>query len=351
MEDDGMERIAVIAGPVNIYWSSVIRVFAVAAAICCFLALYLKKEKPFVAVVFLPAAGMTSLVFARLAHWYFRPDSYESLYAAMQLFAPGDFALMGVFAGCFLAALVARIVRLTDNLPELLDCLCISGSLGIAAGRLASFFNTSGRGMIIWNDVGLPWVSAVINPVSGLEEYRLDTFLLQSLAAGMIFIILLIFCETAEKCGTLKDGDVSLVFLLCYGASQVILDSTRYDSLYFHSNGFVSVVQVLGAVSVVLPMMVFGARLIYAEGFQIRQLALWVPQVLCFGLAGYMEYYVQRHGNQALYAYSVMTGALLVLILLSLLTRRLAMMAEDRRRQQILQMAEQKGCVSWKGWK
>ena len=37
--------------------------------------------------------------------------------------------------------------------------------------------------------------------------------------------------------------------------------------------------------------------------------------------------------------------------LLSLLTRRLAMMAADRRRQQILQMAEQKGCVSWKGWK
>lgn len=336
MEADEMEQIAIIAGPVNIYWSSVIRMFAVAAAVCCFLALYLKKGKPFTAVAVLPAAGIASLVFARLAHWYFRPDSYESLYTAMRLFAPGDFALMGVFAGCFLAALVVRIARLTDNLPELLDCLCISGSWGIAVGRLASFFNTSGRGMIVRNDLGFPWVNTVVNPVSGVEEYRLAVFLLQAMAAGLIFAMLLISYRAAEKRGMKKDGDASLIFLLCDGASQVILDSTRYDSLYFHSNGFVSVVQVLGAVSIVFPMMVFGARLVYAEGFQIRQLALWALQTFCLGMAGYMEYYVQRHGNQALCAYSVMAGALLILILLTLLTRGLARMAEKKRRQQIL---------------
>ena len=34
----------------------------------------------------------------------------------------------------------------------------------------------------------------------------------------------------------LKDGDTFLLFLLMYGASQVVLDSTRYDSLHFRSN-------------------------------------------------------------------------------------------------------------------
>ena len=335
-----MERIALIAGPVYIYWSSVIRMLAAAAAASCFLALWLRKGKTMAALVFLPATAVFSLILARLSHWYFSPDSYESLKAALGLFAPGEYALAGVFAGCFLAALMVRIVRLTDNLPQLLDCLCLAGGLGIAVGRLASFFNASGRGMPVEKNIGLPWVCTVLNPVSGMEEYRLATFLLQAMAAGLLFVILLVFYEAGQKRRSGKDGDTALIFLLCYGASQVVLDSTRYDSLYFRSNGFVSVVQVLGALAVGLPAVVFAARLVYAEGFKARQTALWVPQVLCLCLAGYMEYHVQRHGNQALFAYSVMTGALAALILLSLLTRRLAMAAEDRRRQQILQATE-----------
>ena len=38
------------------------------------------------------------------------------------------------------------------------------------------------------------------------------------------------------------------------------------------------------------------------------------------GLAGYMEYYVQRHGNEAAFAYSIMSASLLLVILLVLIT-------------------------------
>ena len=144
-----MERIAVIAGPVNIYWSSVIRMFAVAAAVCCFLALYLKKGKPFAAVAVLPGAGIASLVFARLAHWYFRPDSYESLYAAMQLFAPGDFALMGVFAGCLLAVGVTWATRLEKDAATMLDCMALVGCAGMGIGRLSFLYTAADRGMLL----------------------------------------------------------------------------------------------------------------------------------------------------------------------------------------------------------
>jgi len=41
------------------------------------------------------------------------------------------------------------------------------------------------------------------------------------------------------------------------------------------------------------------------------------------GGAGYMEYYVQRHGNQAAFAYSVMSAALAAVVLLVLITRAL----------------------------
>ena len=38
------------------------------------------------------------------------------------------------------------------------------------------------------------------------------------------------------------------------------------------------------------------------------------------GCAGFMEYYVQRHGDQAAFAYSVMSAALLAVVLLVLIT-------------------------------
>ena len=41
------------------------------------------------------------------------------------------------------------------------------------------------------------------------------------------------------------------------------------------------------------------------------------------GGAGYMEYYVQRHGDQAQFAYTVMSGCLLAVVVLTLLIRAL----------------------------
>ena len=39
------------------------------------------------------------------------------------------------------------------------------------------------------------------------------------------------------------------------------------------------------------------------------------------GVAGYMEYYVQRHGNEAAFAYSLMSGGLIAIVLMTLVIR------------------------------
>lgn len=330
-----MERIAFFIDHVFLYWSAIILTLAAAGAICAFLALYLGKSgKTGAAAVFVPLAAALSLVLSRLAHWYCRPDAYAGLAAALDLRTPGGFALTGVFAGCLLAAVLVRLVRLTDNLPELLDCLCLAGGMGIGVGRLASFFNSSDRGMIVGISLPLPWVYPVVNPVSGVEEYRFATFLLQAMAVGLITLILLIFYLTGQK-RELRDGDTCLLFLMFYGASQVVLDSTRYDSLYFRSNGFVSVVQVLGAIALALGVIVFSVRLVRAGGLKKWYFGLWLALAACFGLAGYMEYHVQRHGNQAIFAYSIMTAALVDILLLTLLIRFLASTARSRREERL----------------
>ena len=331
-----MEKIAFIYGQIYIYWSSIILTLAAAAAVCGFLALYLRRSGRTVgAFLYVPMAVALSLALARLAHWYCRPDAYEGLADAMNLSNSGGFALMGVFGGCLLAAVLMRLAGLVEDLPELLDCACLAGGLGIALGRLSAFFNASDRGMVATKVLTLPWVYPVTNTVSGAVEYRLATFLIQAMVTGVITLILLTAFLAGQRKEDRRSGDTGLLFLMFYGASQVVLDSTRYDSLYFRSNGFVSVVQVLGAVALAIGVIVFSVRLVRAGGWKRWYWGLWLVLAACFGLAGYMEYHVQRHGSQAVFAYSLMSAALAAILVLTLLIRLLAEKEEKRRMRRL----------------
>ena len=326
-----MDKIAFYSGSTAIYWNSVILTLAAATAICFFLAFYLGKSGNGAAgFAVVPVSIVLSLVFARFFHWYCQSDSYSGFSDAMTNYAEGGYALMGVFLGCALAAVLTRILCLHRNLPEMLDAMSMAACAGMVVGRLSALFNASDRGQVLVNFRSLPIASPVNNAVSGAVEYRLATFALQSRVALALFIGLAVFYNKGQKRGKLRDGDTCLLFLLFYGASQVVLDSTRYDSLFFRSNGFVSVVQVLGAVALVLAVILFSRRMEKARGFRAWQIFLWLLIGIAIGGAGYMEYYVQRRGNEALFAYSVMSGCLLFVILLTLLIRFLAVRVEKK---------------------
>ena len=326
-----MDKIAFYSGSTAIYWNSVILTLAAATAICFFLAFYLGKSGNGAAGFgVVPVSMVLSLVLARFFHWYCQSDSYTGFSAAMSNYAEGGYALMGVFLGCVLAAALTRVICLHRNLPEMLDAMSLAGCAGMAVGRLSALFNASDRGQVLVNFRSLPIAYPVNNAVSGAVEYRLATFALQSMVALALFIGLTVFYNKGQKRGKLRDGDTCLVFLLLYGASQVVLDSTRYDSLFFRSNGFVSVVQVLGALALVLAVILFSRRMVKARGFRAWQILLWLLIGIAIAGAGYMEYYVQRRGNEALFAYSVMSGCLAVAILLTLLIRALAVSVERK---------------------
>ena len=284
-----MDKSAFYSGGTAIYWNSVILTLAAASALCFFLAFYLGKNGNGAAgFAVVPVSMVLSLVFARFFHWYCQSDSYQSFSTAMTDYTAGGYALMGVFLGCFLAAGLTRIVCLHRNLPEMLDAMSIAGCAGIAVGRLSSLFNASDRGQGLANFRSLPLAYPVSNAVSGAVEYRLATFALQSMVALALFLGLTVFYCKGQKRGKLKDGDTCLVFLLLYGASQVVLDSTRYDSLFFRSNGFVSVVQVLGALALVLAVLLFSRRMVKARGFRAWQILLWLLIAIAIAGAGYM---------------------------------------------------------------
>ena len=328
-----MEKIAFISGGTFIYWSSIIIGLGVLTAVCAFLALYLKKsENTIAASLMVPLCIITSLVLSRLIHWYCRADSYASFGAAMTDYSWGGYALMGIFGACILCACVLRLLKISKNLPEMLDCMALSGGAGVAVGRLASFFNSSDRGFVMDESVGLPFAYEVTNPVSGLVETRTATFLLQSIVTAVIVLSLFGYVLWANaKKKEIKDGDICLLFLSAYGGSQVVFDSTRYDSLFMRSNGFISIVQILGAIALVLAIVLFSIRMVKSRGLKKYHFPIWVGLLALLGLAGYMEYYVQRHGDQAIFAYSIMSAAIAAIVALTVLIRRLAVPKQTER--------------------
>lgn len=316
-----MEKIALIHGGMALPWSTILLVLAGLGGVLLFLGLYLDTDGSL--LTGLIAAGLSvalGLLFARWLHWYCYTETYESLHAAMTDFSTGGFGLTGVFAGCLAAACLTRLLRLHQELPHMLDCMSLAGLGAMAAGRLACLFNASNRGQLLQSIKSLPLAYPVTNVVSGATEYRLATFLLQAMVALVLLVALwLLFRHPATP-----PGDTTWVFLLLYGASQVVLDSTRYDSMFFRWNGFVSIVQVVGAIAMVTSMVIFARRLVQKKGFRRWHPAAWAAIVACLGVAGYMEYYVQRHGSQALLAYSVMSTFLVLGVTITLVLRHLS---------------------------
>lgn len=310
-----MDSVAFLIGHYSIYWSTVIVAFAAAVGVFLFWFFYLWDEPDVVgAFCVVPLSLGLGVVLARLCHWYFRQDSYRSLQEAMTDYSVGGLALMGAFAGCFLAACLAALVRRGRHFGAMLDAMSIAGAGAVSLGRLSGLCNTADRGGIVAE--GSIWASALVNPSTGATEYRLATFLIQALVTAAVFLLLVGLYFWGRKGYRRKDGDLFWMFCLYYGAAQAVLDSTRFDSLYFRSNGFVSVVQILCVAAVVIPLAVFAVRYRRANGWTPGCLAVLGSCLVLLGLAGWMEYYVQRHGNQAAFAYTVMGSSLAGVVLL-----------------------------------
>lgn len=302
-----MHQIAAILDFAVLYRYSMILALAVGAGICFFMACCVSEgisERRAAATVL--AAVILSLLLARLVYWYGRPDRFSSLVQALTAPATEDLALAGAFGGCFLAAM---LLGGHGGRKTMLDCMSVSGCVAIALGRLASFFADTDRGQIMAHLTKLPWAYPVKN-VSGQLEYRFATFLFQAAVAA----VLLIFLAAVFLRKKHRPGDVTVLFLLAYSASQVILDSTRYDSLYLRSNGFVSLVQIFSAVALAYVVIYLCIRAVKAVGWKPWMIFVWLSLAALFGAAGCMEYYVQRRGREAAFSYSVMGACLAAVV-------------------------------------
>lgn len=320
-----MSQIAYVSGDTFLYWNSLILAGAVLTGLLLFWAAYLRSDGSLLAgALACPVAIGLSLVLGRFLHWYFLPDSYHGLMDAMTQFSSTGYALTGVFLGGLLTGLLFRALGLVKNLPGMLDCMSVGGAGAIALGRLGSFFTSQDRGEILTNFTDLPWAYPVTNPVTGLPEYRFATFLIQAAVTGIIALGLIALYWLARPRKKFRDGDVTLLFLLSYCASQIVLDSTRYDALRLRINGFISAVQVFSAITMAAVMSILILRLWKQSRKPFPCILGAVGTLLGFGGAGYLEYHVQRHGDQALGSYVAMAGCTATILILGIILWHLA---------------------------
>ena len=178
--------------------------------------------------------------------------------------------------------------------------------------------------MVVSEDVGFPFAYLLENPVTGEVENRIATFMLQSFAAWGILAALVGYMLW-RRGKRIPGGHIALLFTLCYCASQIVLDSTRYDALVLRSNGFVSMVQILGCVGLLVPVVIFSGIYLRAGCKKGVGAAVWAAMACMLGLAGYMEYFVQNTREKAFLAYGIMTLAMGIVVALTLLLRKMTM--------------------------
>lgn len=300
-----MSQIAFVGENSIYYWHSLILAGAVCTGLLLFYGAYFREGRALTAAFLAgPIAIVLSVIFARLIHWYFLPDSYNGLWDAMTHLSGTGYALSGAFLGCLVTAL--SLVGLERNLPLMLDCMSVGGCAAIAIGRLGSFFTAQDRGEILTKATSLPWAYPVANEITGLPEYRFATFFFQAVIAGGIAVALVLLFWKGRERGKCRSGDVTLLFLLGYCASQIVLDSTRYDALRLRINGFISAVQVFCAVTMAAVMGILIFRTWKQTGKKLPCVLGGLTTLFGFAGAGYLEYHVQRHGDQALGSYLAM---------------------------------------------
>ena len=270
-------------------------------------------------LIALPFGVAAALYLGRFIQWYCLSESYTSLGAAMSDLRTGGFSLVGAFVAAIGCAWLLRVFGAEKDTRALLDDLALSGSLGIAAGRLGERFGSADRGKILIENEALqrlPFSAVAVHPVSGEAEWRFATFCAQSLWAFFLFLLLaarmIRLSRREPELRARESGGGFLLFITLYCEGQILFDSTRYDALFLRSNGFVSMEQILSLAVLTSVMILLTIRCVRAGAARRSVLLYWVLFLCGFALAGYMEYYVQRHGGAFLLSYGLMTVGLVV---------------------------------------
>lgn len=152
----------------------------------------------------------------------------------------GGWSMIGLIGGVFLAGWISAKIQ-KEKTGRILDALCLSVLPVIAIERI-------GESRIEDFDISRPLDSAFLSRsflAVGEEEPCLATYYVAAAVAVVLFVVMAFRWKHTER-----EGDLTIVFLLLFGAASIITESLRYDR--FLSISFVGMQQVAAAIMVAL---------------------------------------------------------------------------------------------------
>ena len=319
-----MENVAIFIGNTQIRWSTLIVICAVFVWFSVSYSLHVSHGgKRYVMFVCLPYMVFFSMLFGRAVHWYSHSELYKSAEDAFYSlwtgnFSYGSYDMPGFLAAALLTAVLCGRLIGSGGTRRLLDAFSPGLALGLGLIYLSDRFGNAARSKMVF-----PLSEQTSLPIFVAEDgnsgtYRLAVYFVLFAGLFIIFLLTSVFYLRRNPdyliIGSYK-GATFILFALLLSALEVVCDSMRYDSSYFRSNGFVSIIQVISALCFLAVVIFYSIRSVKGNGFRFYHPIIWVFFIAGFGGAIYMEYLVQRHTDWYVKCYVIMSICCVVMAL------------------------------------
>lgn len=231
----------------NIAWYGVIIGFGMVLATC--VAAWRAQKagyKTDLIIDFVLFAVPIAIICARIYYVIFEWDYYSQDLIRIFAIREGGLAIYGgVIGGVATAIGFCKIQKFP--LLKLMDFAMPSLLLGQIIGRWGNFVNQEAYGNLITNPKLQFFPYGVF--IDGLQEWHQATFFYESAANLILFIIMMVVARRTKK-----DGWMTVLYLVGYGAIRCFIEGLRADSLYLIPG--VRVSQLLSAILIVVGIVI-----------------------------------------------------------------------------------------------
>ena len=241
--------------------------------------------------------GWASQDLISLGVGYFMDINMDLDFLDVLRFWQGGYSMMGAMLGAILGAKLAEGFTRSPK-GSLRDALALGLPVAILGERLFEH----GTGLGLGRTVTAAWLAELpICPTVEGEAVH-PGYLYEAVAALVIFALMLLFAK--------KKKPLMKRFLLCFGLSQVILDSLRADGHMVQH--FVHVQQVFGIVLAVAALIGWSREARQRPGRHAALAVGWLLTAASIGVAVWAEFGVDRWGKPLL-AYGIMAACMAVI--------------------------------------
>jgi len=241
-------------GKIEIRWYGIL--IAIGLVIGIILAYYLAKYRNLKAdeiINFAPFGIIGGILGARILHVLVNMPYYSKHLIDIFAYRQGGLAIQGVVMGGVLALIIFTRVRKL-SFWAFSDLFVPGLAIAQAIGRWGNFFNQEAFGRPTSSRIGI-YISPANRPAEYMSsEYFHPTFLYESIANLVLFIILMLtHYWFKKKPNKYPDGLIFCIYLIVYSLYRIFIESYRIDSSYV---GSIKVVYIISGATIIVAFVI-----------------------------------------------------------------------------------------------